>query len=359
MTSILRRPTGLLNPTHTEHDLCEGAAEAMADVVAELQQGEATANERVATPLPKPPPWAPNRPCPLAQVALAKAMQVDANLIAHRLKNVKTTRTESPLEGHVRYTFEAATPWRPTLRHEPNIEVRDGRIQRKDGICYRWQQHASGQGPPCEHGDTCLLLHERPDQLRKKVRFNPREQVICVPPAPRQKEATANEREADFHDDERVADIQRAIRKVKAKAANRAKPAGAPSGKASSSKREWPRGSVLPEKRSPVASIPWFETEPDVEEQDKKRLRQEREMIEMRGEVPWYMAKECVRDFWSCGYCHKVNMASSRLCRFGECRKPRPEELALNNLRHEGPQMLKAWIQDNPSLQPGSTQLSQ
>ena len=191
------------------------------------------------------------------------------------------------------------------------------------------------------------------------MRFDPREQVICVPPAPPQKEATANEREADFHANERVADIQRAIRKVKAKAANRAKPAGAPSGKASSSKREWPRGSVLPEKRSLVTSIPWFETEPDVEEQDKKRLRQEREMIEMRGEVPWYLAKECVRDFWSCGYCQKVNMTSSRLCRFGECRKPRPEELALNNLRHEGPQMLKAWIHDNPSLQPGSTQLSQ
>ena len=45
------------------------------------------------------------------------------------------------------------------------------------------------------------------------------------------------------------------------------------------------------------------------------------------------------------------------MCRNEECRKPRPEELALNNLRHEGPQLLVDWIKANPSLQQGPQQL--
>jgi len=53
----------------------------------------------------------------------------------------------------------------------------------------------------------------------------------------------------------------------------------------------------------------------------------------------------------------KVNFARSAVCANSECKKPRPEQLALNNLRHEGPQMLREWIEANPVLQTGPLEL--
>ena len=61
--------------------------------------------------------------------------------------------------------------------------------------------------------------------------------------------------------------------------------------------------------------------------------------------IPWYESTEDLHDQWSCRKCGLENFAHKTECYNRRCRNPRPEELTLNNLRHEIPKVLIEWVQ--------------